>query len=138
MSIIKSLLVALVFIFTLSGCVTVIDDSISNYRQVSHQISLGDSKAKVIPILEVAQEGVPVEWRKVTESYIKNGVTVVIYYARTLRQADGLLTDDEFTPYVFNNGELVGIGWTSIGGAKSQGQARSITNVHQSTSVIIR
>jgi hypothetical protein len=138
MSIIKSLLVALVFIFTLSGCVTVIDDSISNYRQVSHQISLGDSRAKVVSILSAAQKDLPGKWRKGTESYIKDGVKVEIYYARTLRQADGLTTDDEFTPYVFNNGELVGIGWTSIGGAKSQGQTRSITNVHQSTSVIIR
>lgn len=123
----------------LSGCaVQKIDDAIANYRQVSHQISLGDSKVKVIPILDEAQKDVPIKWLKSSESYIKNSIKVEIYYSRTRRQADGLLTDDEFTPYVFNNGKLVAIGWTSIGGAKSQGQARSITNVRQNTSVIVR
>jgi len=136
---IKKMFTILTPIFMLSGCGISgqIDESISNYREVSHQISLGDSKAKVIPILEAAQEGVPVEWRKVTESYIKNGVTVVIYFARTLRQADDLLTDDEFTPYVFNNGKLVGIGWTLIGGARSQGRTTPVTNVNVQQEIIV-
>ena len=62
---------------------------------------------------------------------------VDIYYFRTLRQPDGLTTDDEFTPYVLNNDVLVAIGWTSIGGANSQGQTVPQTNVqvHQSTIV---
>ena len=129
MSIIKSLLVTSIFIFTLSGCVQDIDDSISNYRQVSHQISLGDSRAEVVPILSAAMKDLGGEYRKGPESYIKDGIKVEIYYARTLRQADGLTTDDEFTPYVFNNGKLVGIGWTSLGGSSSQGQAQSTTTV---------
>ncbi|MBC8493604.1 MAG: DUF3192 domain-containing protein [bacterium] len=132
-------LILAVSILTLSGCaVQKIDDAITNYRQVSHQISLGDSKAKVVSILDEAQKDVPIKWRKSSETYIKDDVEVEIYYSRTRRQADGLVTDDEFTPYVFNNSKLVAIGWTSIGGTKSQGQARSITNVHQSTSVIVR
>jgi len=136
MRITKRFLIASISLLTLSGCMPSIqiDDSISNYRQVSHQISLGDDRAKVVSILSAAQKDLPGNYRKDTESYMKGDVKVEIYYARTRRQADGLTTDDEFTPYIFNNGELVAIGWTSIGGTKSQGQARSIQN----TQVIIR
>ena len=60
---------------------------------------------------------------------------------RTGRQPDGLTTDDEFTPYIFNNGKLVGIGWHLIGGPKTQGQAADtykITNqnTNKSTTVV--
>jgi hypothetical protein len=37
----------------------------------------------------------------------------------------GFVTDDEFTPYIFNDGKLVAVGWQTLGGIKSQGQARS-------------
>ena len=41
---------------------------------------------------------------------------------RSSQQPDGLTTDDEFTPYIFTNGILTGIGWTVLGGPKTQGQ----------------
>src|SRR3990172_12757044 len=115
-----SLLITLV----LSGCVTMqIDSAISKYDAVAGQVELGDSKDKVLTILEPSQAGLPKSARKSPEKYIKEGVKVEIYYMRSVRQADGLTTDDEFVPYLFNDGKLVGIGWAALGGAKTQGQA---------------
>ena len=132
-------LVVLLCVFLLCGCMPdyVIDQSIAQYETVEGQIQLGDSKEKVIEILEPTQKSLSSEWRKKPEKYLKEGVVVDIYYARTGRQADGLTTDDEFTPYVFNDGKLVGIGWTILGGAKSQGQTTSTTNVNVQQRTII-
>ncbi len=41
----------------------------------------------------------------------------------------GFVTDDEFTPYIFNDGKLVAVGWQTLGGIKSQGQAKDVTTV---------
>jgi len=35
---------------------------------------------------------------------------------RSARQPDGLTTDDELTPYIFNDERLVGIEWQVLGG----------------------
>ncbi|MCH2386777.1 MAG: hypothetical protein MK240_01115 [Opitutales bacterium] len=34
---------------------------------------------------------------------------------------DHLTTDDEFTPYIFTDSVLTGIGWAVLGGPKSRG-----------------
>jgi hypothetical protein len=124
----------------LAGCATpdeFIDKAISRYEAVESQIQLGDPKDKVLSIIEPTQRELESSWRKKPEKYIKEGVLVEIYYARSARQADGLTTDDEFTPYVFNDGKLVDIGWTAIGGAKSQGQTTPTTNVNVQQHTII-
>lgn len=125
-------------IFSLTGCVgLMIDSSIRQYDEVADQISLGDSKEHVVSILAPTQSSLPGNSRKRPDQFMKEGVTVYIYYARTGRQPDGLTTDDEFTPYVFEDGKLVAIGWAALGGPPSQGQAVSDTyiNVKQSTTV---
>jgi len=100
-----------------------IDSSISQYEKESTNIELGDSKQKVLSILEPTQKYNP-KWRKKSETYIsKDGSTIAIYYYRSNRNPDNLTTDDEFVPYVFKDNVLIGIGWTSIGGIKTQGQA---------------
>jgi hypothetical protein len=65
--------------------------------------------------------------------YKKDGTLVEILYFRSGWQPDGLTTDDEFTPYLFNDGELVAVGWAILGGPKTQGQAPPETNVHTTT-----
>jgi len=134
----KKISIILTSIF-LVGCMPeiYIDDAIKSYNSVRHQISLGDHKNKVLAILHSSQNELPSEYAKASESYLKGKTVVEIYYARSVRQADGLTTDDEFTPYIFNDGKLVGIGWASIGGAKSQGQATSRTYVNQTTTVVV-
>lgn len=123
-------------VFSLSGCVRLaIDKSIAAYDSVASQIQLGDKKDKVLSILLPSQEGLPKNAMKRPEQYIKDGVKVEIYFMRSARVPDGLTTDDEFTPYIFNNDILVGIGWTVLGGPKTQGQVTPEVNVQQNVVV---
>jgi len=115
----------LMLILLLSGCVAQrIGSAIGDYQAVAPQIHLGDDKEMVLAILEPIQARLsPVE-RKPSESYLKDGVTIEIYYARSGHVSDGLTTDDEFTPYVFTTGKLTAIGWGTLGGPKTVGQGR--------------
>ncbi|MCE2484561.1 MAG: DUF3192 domain-containing protein [Desulfurellaceae bacterium] len=101
-----------------------IDRATAQYDAVEHQIALGDAKDQVLSILEPTQASLPRNARKKPDRYLKDGVHVEIFYMRTSHQRDGITTDDEFTPYIFNDGKLVGIGWHLIGGIKSHAQVR--------------
>jgi hypothetical protein len=125
-------------LFLLSGCVAMqIDSSIAKYEAMADKIELGDKKENVLSVLMPTQESVPKSSRKNPEKYIKEGVKVEIYYMRSARQPDGLTTDDEFVPYLFNNGILVGIGWQVLGGPKTQGQATSSTYISNTNQTIV-
>ena len=113
---------AFLALLTVSACAYQIDSSIAKYNAVADRVQLGDSRNKVLSILNPTQKGMPQNSRKNPDKYIKNNVLVEIYYFRTGRQPDGLTTDDEFTPYLFNDGKLVAIGWEVLGGPKSVGQ----------------
>lgn len=124
-TLIKSALLLLLAI-SLTGCggsigVT-IDRAVKQHAIASKSINLGDTKESVLSILEPTQASISPSNLKPPGKYIKDGVLVEIYYMRTGRQPDGLTTDDEFTPYIFHDGKLVGIGWEMLGGAKTQGQ----------------
>ena len=110
----------------LSACSTGfgIDRAITEYDEVEDRIQLGDPKEAVLAILEPTQVSVPRNSRKKSDRYLKDGVHVEILYMRTGHQRDGITTDDEFTPYVFHDGKLVGIGWHMLGGPKSHGQVK--------------
>ncbi|TEW53079.1 DUF3192 domain-containing protein [Psychromonas sp. RZ22] len=117
----------------IAGCSAMqIDAGISKYDTVADQIELGMTKQEALAVLSPTQESIPKSNRKRPEKYIKNDVKVEIYYMRSARQPDGLTTDDEFTPYLFNDGKLVGIGWQVLGGPKTQGQATSDTYINNS------
>jgi len=129
-----SLLAALVF----TSCVGMqIDSAISKYEAVADQVELGDKKDKVLTILLPTQKDLDNSRKKRPEKYIKEGVKVEIYYMRSARQPDGLTTDDEFVPYLFNDGKLVGVGWQVLGGPKTQGQATSDTYISNQNTTIV-
>lgn len=92
-----------------------IDSAISDYHRLSPQIRLGDPKEKVTEILGPIQEKLHGNERKVGQTFQKDGKVVEILYFRTGRIPDDMTTDDEFTPYIFIDGKLVGIGWTALG-----------------------
>lgn len=120
-------------VMTLSGCSPsrYINKSINEYEKVESRVSLGDSKERVLALLEPTQRYLKDKsWRKKPDRYTKKGVLVEVYYYRSGLQPDGLTTDDEFTPYIFNDGKLVGIGWAMIGGPKTQGQTTPTTNIN--------
>lgn len=127
----KLIITALTSAFLFSGCspAIYIDNAIASYEKVSYKVSLGDSKQKALDILLPSQKDLPNEFKKQSEHYVKDGKNYDIYYMRSVRQADGLKTDDEFTPYIFENGKLIAIGWAYFGGAKTQGQAQDNTTV---------
>ena len=120
----------------LCGCGHAIDYVIEDYKHAANYVSLGDSKEKVLQILSPSQAGLFSNERKMPEKFIKGSDKIEIHFMRSGRQADGLTTDDEFTPYYFKNGILVGIGWQQLGGPKTQGQVVPVTNVNVSNTVI--
>jgi len=129
--------VGLLFIsLMVSGCiVSPYKQTVDDYIAVAPKVSLGMTKAEVIEILQPSQKRLSSTEIKQPDMYKKDGVLVEILYFRSGWQSDGLTTDDEFTPYLFNDNKLVSKGWAILGGAKSQGQASSETNVHTTTIV---
>lgn len=100
--------------------------AINEHDQAASNIELGDSKEQVLAVLLPIQEKVPYKERKRAERYMEKDTLVEVFYARTAMYHDGLVTDDEFTPYIFHDGVLVGIGWQKLGGPKTQGQSQPI------------
>ena len=102
------------------GCSNPVGTAINNYFAVAPQIQLGMSKDDVLEILEPTQHGLSLRQTRGSEQYTQDGVHVEIYFFRSHVNYDKILTDDEFTPYIFHDGKLQGIGWTAIGGPKTQ------------------
>ena len=130
------LFLSLGLIFFLIGCSSGLRKAIREHQKVSHMIKLGDSKSKVIKILAPTQKGLYLKDARLPEKYLEGNDRVEIYFIRSRHIADGLTTDDEFTPYCFKNGVLTGIGWQQLGGAKSHGQVVPQTNISTSTTII--
>ena len=113
-------------VFFVAGCASSgqISGAIAAYQAQAPRIELGQSMEQVLDILLPTQSSVAMQFSKAPEEYIDNGKTKKIYFFRSRSFPDGLVTDDEFTPYVFEDGVLVAIGWTAIGGPKTQAQSR--------------
>jgi hypothetical protein len=119
--------VVLLSALLLVGCLT--PRSIRVYREIAPQISLGDSKDHVLELLKPSEyEPDPTVRKKAPDQFVKNGVRTYIYYVRSAVFNDAMTTDDEFTPYVFENDVLVAIGWEYLGGPKTKAN-RSATAV---------
>jgi hypothetical protein len=114
----------------LSGCAMTVDNAVRQHADVMPQIRMGDSIEKVVGLMDHIQHQLPSRARKLPDRFMKDDVEVYIYYARSGRQPDGLTTDDEFTPYIFHDGKLVAIGWATLGGPKTHGQATSDTYIN--------
>jgi hypothetical protein len=106
---------AVILVFLLSGCGAV-DKVVKEYRGLQDQIKLGDPKEKVLPLLEQNQEKLSAVHKKPPQRFTRNGHLYDVYFARSGQVPDGATTDDEFTPYVFEDGLLTEIGWDFLGG----------------------
>ena len=104
------------------GCSNAVGTAISRYHVVAPQIQLGMDKEDVLRALEPTQEGLTLRQTRGPEQYTQDNVHVEIYFFRSGANYDKILTDDEFTPYIFHDGKLAAIGWTAIGGPKTQAQ----------------
>lgn len=115
----------------LTACSTTqsISSAILAYEVQAKNIQLGQSKQAVLAALSPTQANLAPRFTKPHEEYIEDDKLKEIYFFRSRSFPDGIVTDDEFTPYVFEEGKLVAIGWTAIGGPKTQAQRRE-TDTH--------
>jgi hypothetical protein len=113
-------------IFLLSACVSnqSISTAILAYEAQAGNVQLGQSKTEVLAMLSPTQASMPSRFGKPFEAYIEDDKLKEVYFFRSRSFSDGLVTDDEFIPYVFEDGVLIAIGWTAIGGPKTQAQQR--------------
>jgi hypothetical protein len=116
----------LAILIILSGCYA--DTAIIEYSQKKHMVELGDTINKALPILENMHRTVPANWLRSADQYYEGGKNYYIHYQRTGHTEDGVMTDDEFTPYVFADNKLVSIGWAVLGGPRSYGNAGVAAN----------
>ena len=124
----------IIFISLFAGCgPSRYQLTIDDYMAEAPKVRLGMSIEEVKRILEPSQQRLKNTEIKHSEMYEKEGVFVEILYFRSGWQFDGITTDDEFTPYLFNDGKLVAVGWAILGGPKSHAQAAPETNVYTDT-----
>ena len=116
-------LITILLMAVLSGCLGPLRLTVDDYMVVYQSVELGMSKREVQEILAPSQSRLSSTYIKQSDKYMKDGVAVDILYFRSGWQSDGINTDDEYTPYLFNDDKLVAIGWHILGGARSLGQA---------------
>ena len=120
----KNILIATVCCLFLTGCYETtshyqLQDQIRYSASVTSNVSLGQSRSQVLNILLPAENNLnPMFGKKQAEQYVKDGKNYYIHFHRTGWVSDGRSTDDEFTPYVFENDKLIAIGWSHLGGAE--------------------
>lgn len=103
-----------------------IDEAIAKYQAEAAKVHLGDSKEKVLGPLSLTQFTLQSNETKPPEAFPTETATgnpslIEIYFFRSRRHPDEAGTDrqgfplpDNFTPYIFTDGILTGIGWTDV------------------------
>ena len=126
----------LIFLLILNGCFA--DTAIIEYSHKKHTVKLGDSINRALPILEEMHSTVPASWLRTADQYYEGGKSYYIHYQRTGHVEDGVMTDYEFTPYVFADNTLVAIGWTVLGGPRTFGNsATAAYNAQQRSQALL-
>ena len=127
----------LVLATTLVGCASMdsqIQRTVDDYVAAAPKVSLGMTKDQVVDLLQPSQSRLRNTDMRQPDMFTKEGALVEILYFRSgWQDNENFTTDDEFTPYVFNDGKLAAVGWVTLGGPKSQAQARS--NASENTTI---
>ena len=89
-------------------------DTVDDYAAVAAQVRLGMSPAQVNGILAPTQLRLDNVERRPDERFRQDTREVLVRYYRSGWQPDGRLTDNEYTPYLFVDGRLVGVGWLPL------------------------
>lgn len=103
----------------LAGCafVSVYEQTADDYALAAPNVELGMARQRVVEILRPSQRRLDNTEIKQADKFTNDGVNVEILYFRSGWQSDGFTTNNEFTPYIFNDGKLVAIGWATLGDA---------------------
>lgn len=102
-----------------------IDEAIARYRAESAKVKLGDARDRVLALLEPTQfelESNEIKPPVAMEGEIgsSGNHVVVVHFFRSARHAEeapdarGVPPDDDFTPYIFTDDVLTGVGWPSL------------------------
>ncbi len=111
----KALIVSpLLFMLLACTSVSVYEQTVDDYMLVAPNVELGMNRQRVVEILTPSQRRLGNTEVKQADKYAKDGVNVEILYFRSGWQSDGFTTSEEFTPYIFNDGKLVAIGWATL------------------------
>ena len=82
-------------------------------------VYIGMSKTEFESVMREVNEKTKRRLKRRSEAYKRNGSLYEISYIRSGWVSDGASTDDEYTPYLFQDGTLIGYGWTAVGGKKT-------------------
>lgn len=129
----KKLIHLFVMIMLVSGCATM-SDVINPNREALMKLSVGMAKEEVIKIMgkdtrtaykhpamiNILSYGMAAESQKISNPYRsgilqgKDKTFEVLYYVTDDKTGKGVITDDCLTPLVFDNGRLMGWGWSFL------------------------
>ncbi len=100
------------------GCASMDAIRTSN-RENLMELSIGMSKQEVLQIM--GTKTIKTMVQTINNPYRseiltgKDGKTLeVLYYYTEIRRTDDIITDDSLTPLVFDNGKLIGWGWSFL------------------------
>lgn len=103
---------AVLIVLTFAGChSSYYSATVDDYVDAAPGVALGMSPLEVRSILGPSQAQLANTDLRHDERYLEGQTLVEIQYYRSGWQPDGRLTDAEYTPYIFRDGALVGIGW---------------------------
>lgn len=114
----------------LAGCTTTLYQVRAENTKRLTKLSVGMVKDKVLHIMGTKEITVCNDWGdkigvisnpyKTEALKYDNRVFEVLYYYTDIMHSDAMITEQELTPIVFENGKLIGFGWPFFNGIKRQ------------------
>lgn len=87
--------------------------AVSLHKEVQVTILLGESLESFLGKIKQAYESLPPSLARSPSRIIINGKNVEVHFVRSSNNIYSL-EDDQYTPYLFENGKLIATGWSSL------------------------
>jgi len=108
-------LCVLLMLVSIAGCASATEQIRTKNRENLLRLSLGMPKFDVLQIMGTQTVDSITNPYKVETPMGKDGTLYeVLFYHTDLKNKDDLITDDELTPIVLENGHLIGWGWAFL------------------------
>ncbi len=102
-------------ILSIAGCVSSSEQIRTKNRENLLRLSLGMPKFDVLQIMGTQKVKYITNTYKVETPKGKNGsLYEVLFYHTDVKNKDGLVADNELTPLVFEDSQLIGWGWAFL------------------------
>lgn len=89
------------------------------YDKASENVYIGMEKREFDVVMQPVYEATWSNQKRRSEAFQRNGALYEIVYVKSGFVQDDALTDDEYTPFLFQDGTLIGYGWNAVGGKKT-------------------